>query len=443
MVRPPRFFYGWAIVGITVVSMILIYGIRHSFSVFFPPILAEFGWGRGSTAIMLSLNILIYGLFAPVAGSLGDRWKPRRIMPIGVAILGLATAGCALAHELWHFYVCFGILMPIGSAFSGWPLLAPALANWFAERRGLVIGLGQMGGGLSVAYGMFAELAISQLGWRYAFIVLAGILVVLLLPLYLLFFHYRPENRGLRPYGAAEKSVAEGTRPETAVVKDYPSRDWTLGEAMGTYQLWFMVLSYSLFWGVGGYMVLAHQVKFTVDAGYSSMFSASAFGLFGIFLAVGQACAFMSDRIGREKTITLAAILSIGALVMLFSVKDTSQPVLVYLYATCFGYGSGLYSPAIIAGAADIFHGRHFGGIVALLLTGMGVGGAFGPWLGGYIYDISGSYSSAFLLCMACFGFACIAVWIAAPRNAARLRAITPSSQHHIASNLSPSPPQP
>jgi len=157
--------------------MILIYGIRHSFSIFFPSILNEFGWGRGSTAIMLSLNILIYGFFAPLAGSLGDRWKPRRIMPIGVAILGLATASCAFANELWHFYLLFGVLMPMGSAFSGWPLLAPALANWFAKRRGLAIGLGQMGGGLSFAYGMFAEFTISQLGWRYAFFVLAGILV--------------------------------------------------------------------------------------------------------------------------------------------------------------------------------------------------------------------------------------------------------------------------
>jgi len=189
MVKRTRFFYGWIIVGITVVSMTLIYGIRHSFSVFFAPILDEFGWARGSTALMLSLNILIYGFLAPVAGSLGDRWKPRKVMPIGIAILGLATAGCAFAHELWHFYVLFGVLMPIGSAFSGWPLLAPALVNWFAKRRGLVIGLGHMGGGLSYTYSMFAEFTISQLGWRYAYVVLAGTLVAVLLPLYLFFFH--------------------------------------------------------------------------------------------------------------------------------------------------------------------------------------------------------------------------------------------------------------
>jgi hypothetical protein len=157
---------------------------------------------------------------------------------------------------------------------------------------------------------MFAEFAISQLGWRYAFFVLAGTLVALIVPLYLLFFHYRPQGRGMRPYGAAEPSVVEAQKPWTAVVKNGPSRDWTLGQAMGTYRLWLMVLSFSLYWGVGAYLVLAH-----LDAGYSSMFSASVFGLFGILVAGGEACGFISDWIGREKTITLAAILSVGALV--------------------------------------------------------------------------------------------------------------------------------
>ena len=425
MVRKPLFFYGWVIVGIIAVSMILIYGIRHSFSVFFPPILDEFGWGRGSTAVMLSLNLLIYGFVAPVAGSLGDRWKPRRVMPIGIIILGLATAGCAFARELWHFYLLFGVLMPIGTAFSGWPLFGPALANWFAKRRGLAMGLGQMGAGLSFVFAMFVEFTISQLGWRHAYFVLAGILVAVLLPLYLFFFHYRPGEKGLKAYGVAELPAAKESKEEVATVTNLASRDWTLGQAMRTYQLWFLVLSMVLFWGIGNYLVLGHQVKFAEDAGYSSIFAVSVFALFGIFMLVGQLSASISDWIGREKTITLAAILTIGALVALISIRDTSQPWLLYVYATCFGYGVGLYSPTMIAGIADMFHGRHFGGIAGLLLTGQGLGGAVGPWLGGYIYDISGSYISAFILCIVCFGLACISFWIAAPRNAAKLQAKT------------------
>jgi len=423
MVRRPRFFYGWVIVGIAIINLVLVYGIRHSFSVFFPPILDEFGWSRGSTAIMLSLNLLIYGLVAPIAGSLVDRWKPRRVMLIGITILGLATASCAFAHELWHFYLLFGILVPLGTAFCGWPIFSPVLANWFARKRGLVIGLAQTGVGLSFTYGMFAEFAISQLGWRPAYFVLAGTLVTLLLPLYLLFFHHRPENRGLKAYGSAELLAAKDLTTDVTTVENPTSGDWTLGKAMKTYQLWLLALSFLLYWGIGCYLVLAHQVKFAEDAGYSSLFAASIFALFGICMAAGQLSGFISDWIGREITIILTTILSIGALVALISVGDTSQPWLLYVYAICFGYGTGLYPATLFAAAADIFHGKHFGGIGGLLLTGMGIGGAISPWLGGYIYDISGSYISAFVLCIVCFGLAGLAFWIAAPRNAARLRA--------------------
>jgi sugar phosphate permease len=421
MGRRVSLFYGWVIVGVCVVSMVLIYGIRHSFSVFFSPILEEFSWSRGNISLMFSLNIFIYGLLAPVAGIFADRWRARRVMPLGVMILALATAGCSFARELWHFYLLFGVLMPLGSAFSGWPILAPALMNWFERRRGLVLGLGQMGGGLSFVYSMFVEFIILKWGWRNTYLVLAGILVFLLFPLHLLFFHYRPKDKGLTAYGTTERAAVLGSKGASTM--NLEASEWTLGQIMRSSQLWLLVLSYAFYWGIGGYLVLAHQVRFTEDAGFSSMFSVSVFALFGIMLFVGQLCGFLSDRLGREKTATLATSLCIGALCALISVRNTSQPWLLYIFAIGFGYGAGLFTPTIFAGLADIFHGRHFGAVAGLLLTGMGAGGAIGPWLGGYLFDISGSYVSAFILCILCIAASCLFLWIAAPREAAGLRA--------------------
>jgi sugar phosphate permease len=419
-VRQPRFFYGWVIVGISVVSLVLIYGVRHSFAVFFPPILEEFGWSRGSTAAMYSLNVLVYGLLGPVAGGFADRWKPTRVIPLGIVILALATAGCAFANQLWHFYLLFGVVMPAGTAFCGWPVLGPSLANWFSKKRGLAIGLGQAGGGLSFVYSMFAEFAISQMGWRHAYFVLAGMLVLFLLPLSRL-FHYRPEDRGLEPYGAGEAPAADATTGMNAV-QEAPRGDWTLRSAMKTYRLWLMVLSYFFFWGMGNYLVLAHQVKFVQDAGYSSAFAASVFALFGVFMIAGQVSSSISDRLGRETTVALAAVLAMGAMAALLSVRDASQPWLLYVHSVALGLGAGLYAPTGVAAMADIFHGRHFGAIAGLLLTGQGLGGAIGPWLGGHIYDISGSYSIAFVISMVGYGVAAVALFIAAPRKGPALR---------------------
>ena len=419
-VRQPRFFYGWVIVGISVVSLVLIYGIRHSFAVFFPPILEEFGWSRGSTAVMYSMNILVYGLLGPVAGGFADRWKPTRVIPLGIVILALATAGCAFANQLWHFYLLFGVVMPAGTAFCGWPVLGPSLANWFSKKRGLAIGLGQAGGGLSFVYSMFAEFAISQMGWRYAYLVLAGMLVLFLLPLSRL-FHYRPEDRGVKPYGADEGPAADATSGMNAV-QETPRGDWTLRSAMKTYRLWLMVLSYFFFWGMGNYLVLAHQVKFVEDAGYSSAFAASVFALFGVFMIAGQVSSSISDRLGRERTVALAAVLAMGAMAALLSVRDASQPWLLYVHSVALGLGAGLYAPTGVAAMADIFHGRHFGAIAGVLLTGQGLGGAIGPWLGGHIYDISGSYAIAFVISMVGYGVAAVALFIAAPRKGPALR---------------------
>jgi sugar phosphate permease len=417
MINKAGFFYGWVIVCVTIVGMALIYGIRHSFAVFFSPILDEFAWSRGNISIMLSLNIFVYGFLAPVAGILADRWRARIVMPLGIGILGIATAGCSWARELWHFYLLFGILMPLGSAFSGWPILAPALMNWFEKRRGLVMGLGQMGGGLSFVYSIFVQFIILHYGWRFTFLVLAGTLVLILLPLYILFFYYRPQDRGLIPYGLAIGVTNQGPAQKESVTKTPLLPEWTLSQVLRSYRLWLLVLSYALFWGIGAYLVLAHQVRFAQDAGYSSMFSVSIFALYGMSLFLGQLSGFISDRMSREKAAILAVALSMIALVALISVRDISQPWLLYLYSICFGFGGGLFTPTIFAGSADIFYGRHFGAVSGLLLTGMGVGGIFGPWLGGYIFDLTGSYIPAFIFCLICIALSCIIFWIAAPRK--------------------------
>jgi len=417
MFKASKYFYGWKIVWTGIIGMILIYGIRHSFAVFFTPILEEFTWSRGNISIMMSLNIFIYGFLAPVAGILADRWRPRVLMPLGIAILGAATAGCAWARELWHFYFLFGVLMPIGSAFAGWPIIAPALMNWFVKKRGLVMGIGQMGGGLSFVYTIFVKYSILQVGWRATFLVLAGMLVCVLFPLYLLFFYYRPQDKGLTPYGSDEKAPAPGAEKKMAAAKIPVARDWTFSQILRSSQLWLLVLSYALYWGVAGYLILAHQVRFAEDVGYSSIFSVSIFALFGVTVFLGQMSGFLSDRVGREKAATMASALSIAALAALLFVRDNSQPWLLYVYSICFGYGGGLFTPTIFAGSADIFYGRYFGTVSGLLLTGMGVGAVFGPWLGGYIYDVTGSYRPSFVLCIACIALSCLILWIAAPRK--------------------------
>ena len=419
MNRRLTFSYAWIIIAVALISEIIVYGARHSFSVFFPPILDAFGWARGSTALMFSLNLLVYGLMAPLAGGVGDRWNPRRIMPLGALLVALSLAGCALANELWHFYILFGVLVPMGIAFSGWPLFAPAVANWFAKKRGLAMGLGLMGGGLSFTIGMFVDHLISLVEWRWTFVVLASLVVGIVIPLIVVFFYSRPEHKGLAPYGIKAVPVAGVEKGvQIPVERKSATEGWTFRQALCSYRLWLIIMSQLLYWGIASYMVVAHQVRFAEDVGYSSTFAAFVFLLSGIFIAVGQVSGFLADIVGRERTLTLATVLSVGSIVILLSVQDNSQPWMLYTHAVLFGFGGGLMLSALAAGAADIFYGKHFGAIYGCVLAGMGVGGAIGPWLGGFIHDVSGSYFSAFIVCIGAYCIACLSFWIAAPRRA-------------------------
>lgn len=397
--------------------MIVTYGVRHSFSVFFPPILEEFGWSRGSTALMFSLNILVYGLMAPIAGSVSDCWNPRRIMPLGGLLLALATAGCALASELWQFYIIFGILVPIGTAFTGWPFFAPALANWFALKRGMAMGLGLAGIGLSFAIGTLMDHVISLVTWRWAFVVLAGMVAGIVIPLVVLFFYSRPEHKGLLPYGVRSNPSAGRLAEKAPAQSSIAPASPTLSQALRSYRLWMLYLSLMLYWGIATYMVMAHQVRFAEDMGYSSTFAASVFGFSGVFVGLGMSSGFLADRLGREWAFTISTVFSMGSMVILLSVQDNSQPWLLYIYALLFGLGTGLVTPVIAVGTADIFYGRHYGAIYGVVITGMGVGGAIGPWLGGAIFDHYGSYFIAFIVGIAAYGLACVCFWIAAPRK--------------------------
>jgi MFS family permease len=403
--------------AVAVITGMLVYGVRYSFSIFFPEILNEFGWTRGSTALMMSLNSLVYGLMSPVVGTLSSRGKPKTMMLAGVIILALAMIGCSFARQLWHCYLCFGVIVPVGTALCGWPIISPALMNWFATRRGLIMGIGQTGSGLSFVYGLLAQYLILHLGWRFAYLALALILAAVLLPLHHFVFHFHPRTKGVRAYGS------DDLRFEKYVEESVLWRSWTVREMLHTYQLWLLVLYYFLFWGISSFLVLAHQIKYAVDAGYSPVSAVSVFALYGVAMILGQSSGGISDRLGREKTMVLSSCIALIGLSALMAVRDTSQPWLLYIYALAFGYGGGLSTAILYSGAADIFYGRHFGTASGILLMGMGLGGGIGPWLGGYLYDTTGSYDIPFRLCMAAIVLASASYWMAAPRNADKLRA--------------------
>ena len=412
----------WAVAAIAAVCMLVIYGIRHSFGAFFPSILNDYGWTRGSTALMFSINVLLYGILAPIAGSLADRWKPKVMMSLGILIMGISTASCALANELWQFYVLFGILLSLGTTFSGAPVMIPVVSRWFTRRRGAAIGIVAAGGALSFSMVTYASYLISMFDWRLAFVLLAGTAIVICIPLTLSFFRGRPKQQVKSSVETEEISISADKNPQESVTVSSDYGNLPLIQILKDYRLWLIALSYMLYMGIANYLVVAHQVVFFLDLGYDSLFAASIAGAVGIFAALGALSGFLSDRIGREKVFTACCVLSIISLLVLLSLKDASNPWSLYIFVLIFGFPMGLFAPALIAGAADLFYGKHFGTVNGIVFMGFGIGGAIGPWLGGYIFDITGNYEIAFIVCIAAYTISCISFWMAAPRRARKTK---------------------
>ena len=167
-------------------------GSRFSFGIFLKPVTEEFDWTRGSLAGAIAIAGLATGGLRPVAGMLADRYDPKIVAAIGVAIGGLALAGMSAVQELWHAYILF-IVMGIGFTLASPGAVAKIVGAWFTRRRALAMSIAGSGSAVGeTALVPVAAIAVAFIGWREGYLILAGILLVLILPLVILLIKSKP-----------------------------------------------------------------------------------------------------------------------------------------------------------------------------------------------------------------------------------------------------------
>src|SRR2546428_128670 len=180
MRRPfARPFYGWSIIAVAFVTMGIGVNARTAFSLFFPPILDEFGWPRGLTAGAFSFGFLVSAFLGPVLGRLMDRRGPRAVMLLGVAMVGAGLGLAPLVRAPWHLYLTLGVLVGGGTVCLGYTGHALFLPNWFVRRRGLAIGIAFSGVGVGAIIILpWLQRLIAGAGWRTACLAMAALVLV-------------------------------------------------------------------------------------------------------------------------------------------------------------------------------------------------------------------------------------------------------------------------
>jgi len=408
-------FYGWIVLGIAFITLVLGYAIRNTFSVFYPAIVKEFGWGRGNTALMFSITFIVYGVVSPLAGSLVDRFGPRLILPIGAFIMGVGIALCSMASTQWHFYLFYGVMVAVGLSLVGWTPLSVIISNWFVKKRGLAFGILAAGFGGSLVFALVAQFLISAFGWKTAYVIIGVSSIAIIVPLCSLLMCHSPNDKGLLPDGIPLSSQ-EPQDLNAHEISDEPEEKWattwTLYRAMKTYHFWLLFLISFCLLGLAETILIAHQVFFFRDVGYTPMLAANIYSVFGITFVVGNLCSFISDRLGRGPVFISTCLLSVLAVSILFLIKDTSHPWMAFLFAVLFGFGMGVAGPVFFATVADLFQGRYFGSILGTIVLGFSLGGAFAPWLAGFIHDRTGSYFLTFLLVSGSLLISILLMWL-------------------------------
>jgi MFS family permease len=426
------FFYGWVVVAVAFVTMGIGVTARTSFSLFFPPLLDEFGWERGVTAGAFSLGFIASTVFAPGMGRLMDTRGPRAVILLGVALVGGGLALAPLTSQPLHLYLTLGLLVSGGSLCLGYTGHALFLPNWFVRRRGLAFGIAFSGVGVgSIVLLPWVQRLIGQAGWRSACLALAVLVFGVLTPLNLL-QRRRPEELGLQPDGAPSSGVTSAAQAANVVDPVWAATDWTLARAAGTARFWWLFVGF-----LGGlfawYAVQVHQTKYLIEIGFTPGEAAWALGLVPLLGVAGQiGLGHVSDRIGREWVWTLASLGFVLCYALLLLMGTHPSRTLLYLMVGAQGLlGYGLAS---VFGAipAELFQGRHYGTIFGTLTVASTGGAGLGPWVTGLLYDRTGSYVIGFWLAIGWSIVSAVAMWLAAPRKvrvvAGRVRSPAPAS---------------
>ena len=402
MPRRP-FFYGYVIVALCFLNLVVVGGLMAGFSVFNVALLEAFRWSRATTATIASVNGIVYSAMAPVAGWAFDRLGPRVIMPLGVGLVGTGLVLASGSQSLWQFYLCYGLLAGFGIGCIDFVGTTAVLAHWFRRRRATAIGFAAMGLGVGIVIVPGVQILITGYGWRGAMMLLGGAILVTHVPLNAMLQRRRPEDIGQLPDGdsieAPDRGAAAVARPSS---RPAGHRDWTLRQTVSSFPFWCIAVGH-LAVGAGITLVYTHAVAHLIHAGLGKLAAASVFGLVGVVRFPGTAIwGYASGRIGRERALRLATLMGMAGVGLLMVLGSETPPWWSVAFAVLYGLGHSASNPVYASTIADIFWGRNVAMIVGLLEVTFGLGAALGTWFGGFAYDMTGSYQYAWILELLC-----------------------------------------
>ncbi len=381
-----KLYYGWIIVAVTALTLLVSAGVRSAPGVFLLPMRAEMGWSRAAISGAVSIGLILFGFAGPLTGWLMDRYGPRRMMAVGMLVVAVAMGLSARMTSEGELYAFWGALSGIGTGVASAVLGATVANRWFVQRRGLVTGI--FGAATSAGQLVFVPLLIQLAnvwGWRASALLLGGITLGLVAPI-LLLMRDEPASVGVRPYGAPDM-------PMTPVAPTTPQGN-VMRVALRTPAFWLLSATFFICGATSNGLIGTHLIPFAVDCGIGQVVAAGALALMGSFNFVGTiGSGWLTDRYDPRKL--LCVYYGFRGLSLLL-LPWVNTPAGLTAFAVLFGLDYIATVPPTTALVADTFGRRNVGTVFGWVFCAHQIGAALAAWLGGVARDTFGSYGIAF-----------------------------------------------
>lgn len=288
-----RLHRAWLVAAITFVTLIAAAAFRSTTSIMFEPLEGEFGWTRSLTSNAVSVNLVVYGLTAPFAATLMERFSVRRVAVAALALVALGTGLTVFMTEGWQLILYWGIFVGLGTGCLALVFGSLVANRWFTKKRGLVTGI------FSAAYATGQLIFLPMLagvvmhsGWRYASIAIA-VFATAIIPFFFIGFKNSPAEAGVEPFGGPSSEPQGKAAPKTAAATIR-----VLLESMRSPAFWVLAGTFFVCgWTTNG-LIGAHFIPAAHDHGMPMGTAASLLALVGIFDFVGTILSgWLTDRV--------------------------------------------------------------------------------------------------------------------------------------------------
>lgn len=393
--RPHR---AWAVAGVTFAALLAAAVARSSTGVLLEPIEAEFGWPRSVTSGAVSLCLLVYGLTAPFAAALTERFGLRRVLTAALLLIATGTGLTTVMTVPWQLYVLWGLVVGSGAGAMALVFGAIVANRWFTARRGLVTGVfsASFATGQLALLPVLARLSEAQ-GWRTS-VAVTCVLAAVVIPFGSAWMANRPSAVGLTPYGAAADAAPEPEPPGlsgglgTAIRRAVSE----LAGAARSGAFWLLAGTFFVCgWSTNG-LIGTHLIAAAHDHGMPATTAASLLALIGLFDIIGTiGSGWLSDRVDPRFLLLVYYGLRGLSLLALSSVLGRTVDIPLLLFVAFYGLDWVATVPPTVALCREAFGvdraGVVFGWVFAAHMVGAGAAAAFA----GLVREATGSYTPA------------------------------------------------